>query len=186
MGDYMFIFNLKLNKNIISKISFIFMIIIILIIFIVGIYLIFIKPSQTLTISDTIKSNEIFEVTNNNYTNILNATNKNIDSYVGCKVQITGYVYRLLDFENNQFVIARDMLLPNSSQTLVVGFLCEYDKALDYKYGEWINIVGEIKKGNFKGDIAILNIISIDKTDKPENPFVCMPDDTYLPTANMF
>ena len=90
MGDYMFIFNLKLNKNIISKISFIFMIIIILIIFIVGIYLIFIKPSQTLTISDTIKSNEIFEVTNNNYTNILNATNKNIDSYVGCKVQITG------------------------------------------------------------------------------------------------
>ena len=78
------------------------------------------------------------------------------------------------------------MLLPNSSQTLVVGFLCEYDKALDYKDGEWINIVGEIKKGNFKGDIAILNIISIDKTDKPENPFVCMPDDTYLPTANMF
>lgn len=186
MGDYMFIFNLKLNKNLVSKISFIFMIIIMLVIFIIGIYLIFIKPSQTLTISDTIKSKEIFEVTNNNYANILSATNKNIDSYIGCKVQITGYVYRLLDFENNQFVIARDMVLPNSSQTLVIGFLCEYDKSLDYKDGEWVNIVGEIKKGNFKGDIAVLNIISIDKTDKPENPFVSAPDDTYIPTVNMF
>ena len=129
---------------------------------------------------------DIFEVNESNYANILKASNDNIDSYVGCKVHITGYVYRLIDFEDNQFVIARDMIISANNQSLIVGFLCNYDKASDFEDGTWVDVVGEITKGNFNGDIAILNIISIEKTEKPENPYVCPPEDTYIPTSNMF
>lgn len=182
----MFIFNLKINKNLFSKILFIIMLIIIIGIFIFGVYIIFIKNNKPVKLSDTIKGDEIFEVNESNYTNILKATNEDIDSYIGCKIHIIGYIYRLLNFSENQFVIARDMATSSNSQTLIVGFLCEYDKASDFDDGEWVDIVGEIKRGDFNGDIAILNITSINRCDKPENAIVAMPDDTYIPTANMF
>ena len=182
----MFILNYKVNKNLFSKIFFIVMLIIIISIFICGVYVIFIKHSRPFTISDTVKANEIFEVNEDNYTNILKASNENIDSYVGCKVHITGYVYRLLNFKENQFVIARDMIISPDKQTLVVGFLCEYEKAKDFPDGTWVDITGEIKKGDFNGNIALLKILSIQKIENPENPYVKPPDNTYIPTSNMF
>ena len=182
----MFIFNFKVNKNLFSK-TFLFITIIILtIIFIFGFYVIFIKHNQPFKISDKINSDEIFEINEDNYTNILKASNENIDSYIGCKVHITGYIYRLINFEDNQFVIARDMLLSNNNQSLVVGFLCEYEKAKDFPDGTWVDITGIIEKGNFNGDIALLKILSIKEISKPDIPFVKAPDNTYIPTSNMF
>ncbi len=181
----MFIFNFKVNKNLFSKLMFLVMLIVIIAIFVYGVYVIFIKDTNTITVQDSIKGNEIFEITEKNYANILKVTNENIDSYVGLKVHITGYVYRLLNFKENQFVVARNMQL-NNNHYVVVGFLAEYDKASDFKDGTWVDVIGKIKKGNFAGDIAILDIISISPTEEPENSYVSLPDESYIPTSNMF
>ena len=132
------------------------------------------------------KANEIFELNELNYTNILKAANENIDEYVGKKFRITGYIYRLLDFDKNQFVIARDMKFSDNSTSLVVGFLCNYKKASDYPDGAWVDVVGKIKKGNFNGDIAVLDIISIEETQRPETLLVDPPDKNYIPTSYIF
>lgn len=186
----MFIFNFKVDGNKFSKILFIVMILIIIVIFGFGVYNIFLngKTSNNLVkVSDGIKSNEIFEITPSNYTNVLKAANENIDDYVGCKIHFTGYVYRLLDFEENQFVLARDMVVSNNEdQALVVGFLSTYENAKDFEDGTWVDVIGEITKGDFNGDIAIVKVTSMNKVDKPEDEFVCPPDDTYIPTSAMF
>lgn len=40
------------------------------------------------------------------------------------KINFKGYIYRVFDFEENQFVIARDMFInEEKTQTVVVGFL---------------------------------------------------------------
>ncbi len=182
----MFIFNLKINKNLFSKIFFTIMLLIIVSIFIFGVYVIFFKHNKSSDISSCVKADDVFEVTSDNYTNILKTANDDVDSYIGCKVHITGYVYRLLDFNQNQFVIARDMIISDDNQSLIVGFLCNYDKASEFEDDTWVDIVGEIKKGDFNGELAIVDIISIKKTEKPENCYVNPPDDTYIPTSNMF
>ena len=180
----MFIFNLKLNKNLFSKILFILMLIIIISIFIYGVYVIFIKHNKTSNIDSCIKNEEIFEITESNYTNILKASNDNVDNYVGLKVHVIGYVYRLLNFEENQFVIARDMLISNDNQYLIVGFLAESEDVKNFEDGTWVDVIGEIKKGDYAGDIALLDVISITKTNEPQNSYVSMPDETYIPTFN--
>ena len=177
----MFIFNLNLNKKTISRVFILTSIIIVFLIIIFSLYLIFFKKP-----SSCVKSNEIFEVTESNYANILKASNENINDYIGCKVKITGYVYRLLDFNQNQFVIARDMKYGKNGQSLVIGFLCNYPKASLYVDGTWIEVIGEIQKGFFNGDIAMLKIISIKECQSPQNVFVSPPDDLYIPTINMF
>lgn len=188
----MFFYNLRLNGPRLVKFMFIVMLIIILIIFSIGIYHIFFKKaarteSDVITLTDTIKTDEVFEITEDNYTNILQAVTNDIDSYIGCKIHFTGYVYRLIDFDDDQFVLARDMLVNEStSQSLVVGFLCTYDTAYEFKDDTWVDITGTIVKGDYYGDIAQIEVTNMFECDEPENKYVSVPDDTYIPTSSMF
>ncbi|MCI9063128.1 MAG: hypothetical protein HFJ17_00745 [Clostridia bacterium] len=188
----MFIFNFKVDGNKFSKILFAMMIVIIIIIFCIGVYSIFFKENASsgsvVKISDDIKSEDIFNVDVSNYTNILQAANDNIDDYIGCKIHFSGYVYRLIDFEENEFVLARDMVISPDKQSLVVGFLCNCDGINEFEDGAWVDVVGEIGKGDFNGEIAIVNVTSIERIEEPrdEEKFVYPPDDTYIPTSNMF
>lgn len=189
----MFIYNLKLNEKHLLKYFFIVILIIILFIFSVGIYKIFFDSKNTyknndeqISLSDTLKTDEIFEITENNYATILQTVHNNIDSYIGCKIHFTGYVYRLIDFEEDKFVLARDMIIDkNTSQSLVVGFLCTYKNAKQFDDYTWVDVTGEITKGDYYGEIAVVNITQIHECNEPENKFVSMPDSTYIPTSGV-
>lgn len=181
--------NFKLNGNKFIRYLFVIILIIILLIFLVGVYNIFFKKIEksednSFTLGDTINSDKIFEISPHNYTNILKAVTGNLDDYVGCKVHFTGYVYRLLDFSPIQFVLARDMIVnQNPLQSLVVGFLCECKNANEFKDGEWVDVTGIIQKSDYYGEIAIIEVTNIFKCDEPENKYVSVPDDTYIPTS---
>ena len=166
-----------MNKKALCRGFITICLLIILCIILYSFYIIFIKKNPTCDA----KQNEIIELNETNYTNILKSANEDVDSYVGSKVKITGYVYRLIDFDKTQFVVARDMKFEKSSQSLVVGFLCESKDASKYSDGSWVEIVGKIKKGRFNSELAVLDVISIKETTKPVNLYVNPPDDTYIP-----
>ena len=183
--------NNKLNNNYIFKLIFLIMLIPAIIFFLISIYKIFFRTEisiedEFVSLEDTIHNNKTFEITSKNYTNILQAVTNDIDSYIGCKVHFVGYVYRLIDFKPNEFVLARNMIVnENTSQSLVVGFLCNYSKAIDFPDNIWVDVLGTIQKGNYYGDIAIINVENMFECDKPKDDFVSMPDNTYIPTNSM-
>ncbi len=178
----MFICNIKVNGNKLFKTILMILGIIVLIITAFVFYRIF--ASDKLKVNDSIPHSNVTEISPNNYTNILKATHDDINSYVGKEIQFTGYVYRVLDFKENQFVLARNMLI--NSQAFVVGFLCEYNGISDFEDGSWIEIVGTVTKGKYHNqDIPIVKINSLSPTTPPEDPFVSPPDNSYVPTSSM-
>ena len=183
--------NLKISGNKLLKCVFIIILIIIFIILFIGIYNIFFRKIEkngddNFTLNNTLNTDKVSDISSSNYTNILKAVTDNLDHYVGCKVHFTGYVYRLLDFNSSQFVLARDMIVKqNPLQSLVVGFLCESKKACDFQDGEWVDVTGTIKKGDYYGEIAIIDVTDIFKCNEPENKYVSTPDDTYIPTNSL-
>lgn len=133
-----------------------------------------------------INKNKISEISVKNYTNILKTVHESIDDYIGKKICFTGYVYRVLDLEENQFVLARDMIINSSSQTVVVGFLCEYDEAKNFADDTWVQITGEIMKGDYHGEMPIIKITNLNIVNKPlQEEYVYPPDDSYIPTAGL-
>ena len=78
----MIIYNVKVNSNLVLKLFFGIAIIIAIIFFSISAYRIF-KASATIKIDDEIKQTEVYEITANNYTNILKAVHDNIDTYKG-------------------------------------------------------------------------------------------------------
>lgn len=102
------------------------------------------------------------------------------------KSLLLGYVYKAKTFSDTQFVLARDMDIGNN-QSLIVGFLCNYENAKTLEAKSWIKITGEISKGRYNNaDLPIINIISIEEASRPENPTVPIPDDEYVSTAVIY
>lgn len=179
----MFIYNVKFNSKSIIKITFIVISIIVVIFFLISLYKIF---ATTIKVRDNIDGPEIAYIKADNYTNILKSVYEDLDTYVGQKICFSGYVYRNVDFTNKQFVLARDMLMSDTPNKLIVGFLCSCSDAKDYEDGTWIEIVGEITKGNYHGEIPLLKITQIKRIDKPIDEFTYPPDATYIPTGIIY
>jgi len=118
-----------------------------------------------------------------NYTNILKSVHDNPDEYLGQKIKFSGYVYRIIDFTEKEFVLARDMIISSDFQTVVVGFLCNYNNAKDFEDGTWVEITGTITKGTYHGQMPVIDIENIQKIKKPSDEYVYPPDDNYIPTS---
>lgn len=181
----MFIYNVKINGSKTFKNFFIG--IVILVVIIVGIvsFRVFQGASNSSTISSCLPQNKITKLSTANYSTILKAVHENIDSYVGCQINFTGYVYRVLDLNETQFVLARNMIISSDFQSVIVGFLCEHENAKDFENETWVEITGKITKGDYHGEMPILQVTEIKKVDKPNDEFVYPPDESYLPTSGI-
>ncbi len=182
----MFIFNVNLNKSKYTKfVMYAFIIIIISLIFLFR----YLLNTKTTYVNDSINPSEISEITPENYTSILKTTTDNLDMYVGQKIKFTGFVHRLYDFNNNQFVLGREMIYnqtsDNTAEAVIVGFLCEYENASSYAQGTWVEIEGVISKGFYHSEIPVIKVTSFKKSQCPSNPFVNPPDDNFLPTSTL-
>lgn len=78
--------------------------------------------SENTFVTDEIPSPEVAALTSENYTDILKEVHENLDTYIGQKISFTGYIYRVDDLEENQFILARDMIINSKNQTVVVRF----------------------------------------------------------------
>jgi uncharacterized repeat protein (TIGR03943 family) len=181
----MFVYNIKINGS--KTFKYFFIGIVLIVIIIVGIvsFRIFYGASNSSEISGCLPQNKICKLSSTNYTNILKSVHENIDSYVGIQINFTGYVYRVLDFNDNQFVLARNMIISSDFQSVVVGFLCECDNAKNFDDGTWVELTGTITKGNYHGDMPIINVTKINEINKPNDEFVYPPDESYIPTSGV-
>lgn len=177
----MFVYNLKIDGTKTFRIIVISIILIALLVLSISIYNFYYKSKFVL--ADSLPSNSVANIEASNYTNILKQVYDDIDTYVGQSINFTGYVYKIKDFNDTEFVLARDMLINSDSQSVVVGFLCSYENAKNLKEGTWINVTGEIIKGYYHDEIPVIDINKVEETSKPEEEYVYPPDDTYIPTS---
>lgn len=177
----MFVYNLKINGSRTFRIIIIAVILIALLVLSLSIYNFYYKSK--FIINDTLPSNSIANIEGSNYTNILKQVYDDIDTYVGQTINFTGYVYKINNFSEKEFILARDMLINSDSQSVVVGFLCSYENAKNLKEGTWVNATGTIVKGYYHNEIPVIEINKIEQTNKPEEEYVYPPDNTYIPTS---
>lgn len=186
----MFICNFKLNKKKVAKFLIFIFIIIALILLAISSSKIFSEikksSSEITTVSDTIPSKDVAVLTNENYTDILKEVHEDLNTYIGQNISFTGYIYRVSDLKQNEFILARDMVINSKNQTVVVGFLCNCKEAEKYENNTWVNITGSIQKGDYYGEIPIIEITNIEKVDTPSDPLVRAPSDSYVPTAVIY
>ena len=181
----MFIYNVKINGSKTFKNFFIG--IVLFVILIVGIvsFKVFQGANNATPNSSCLPQSKVTKLSTTNYTTILKAVHENIDNYVGIQINFTGYVYRVLDLKENEFVLARNMMISSDYQSIIVGFLCECENAKDFENDAWVELTGTITKGNYHGDMPVIQVTEIKRVDKPNDEFVYPPDESYIPTSGL-
>lgn len=126
-------------------------------------------------ISSMLKTKQTFdyELTENNFTEILQTVHNNIDENIGKTVKLSGFIFKLPDFEDSYFVCGRNMLLDSDEK--VVGFLCTYDEDISLAENEWIEIEGEFVKGYYVSDMPVIKVNKLTKIPAPANTYVEAP-----------
>ena len=125
-------------------------------------------------LSNTLNNSNI-SMNRNNYTNILKEVHDNTYDYSGDTIIMSGYLYKAPDFKENQFVIARNMMVTDSEYR-IVGFLCEYDKISDFENDCWVKAKGIITLGDYHGPMPIIKVIEIHSINPPRNQYVQPPN----------
>ncbi len=158
----MFICNIKLNGKKILITCIIIAIIVVLLV------------EGTSAIKMLKATNFDYTLTEENFTNYLKSIHDNIPDNIGKTIKLSGFVFTLPDFKENNFVCGRNMLLDNDEK--VVGFLCEYDKLSELKENEWVEITGTITQGYYMTDMPVIKVESIIKIPTPANTYVNPPE----------
>lgn len=184
----MFICNISLNKTKFVKWLFAIIAIILIIFFAISAYRIFCQSMDISNskVSDSMPNPDIIDITSANYTNVLKTVHDDLPNYLGKKIRFSGYIYRVSDFSETQFVLARDMIISSDLRTLVVGFLCDSKEAKKFETNTWVEITGTITKGIYREEIPVIQVTEMKKINKPEECFVYPPDESFVPTANLF
>lgn len=180
----MFICNLKISSKKVFKIVFIILLILVFIMFGIGIYRVFHNEENKLPDLESKLKGQVNEISASNYTNVLQEVHNNIDTYIGMRVRFIGFVYRVYDFNSEQFVLARQMIVSSDMQAVVVGFLCHLNGADKYSDGSWVEAEGTITKGEYHGEIPVIEIESIKEVKTPSEEYVYPPDQTYVATSS--
>lgn len=157
----MFIFNVKLNPKKILITCIIIAIVIVLLV-------------ECLSAVKMFKKNNFdYTLTEENFTNYLKSIHDNIPENIGKSIKLSGFVFTLPDFKENNFVCGRNMILNNEEK--VVGFLCEYDKTHELLENEWVEITGTIIHGYYMTDMPVIKVETITKIPAPTNTYVNPP-----------
>lgn len=133
----MFVCNIKLDNKKVVRVLLIIIILIVTIFIGIAIYKIL---HASFIVKDNVEPSDVQVIQGNSYTNILKSVHEDLSSYVGKRISFSGYIYRLSDFKDTEFVLARDMIIGSDKQALIVGFLCNSNKAKDFEESSWVEI----------------------------------------------
>ena len=64
--------------------------------------------------------------------------------------------------------------------------LCNSKNAQEFSDGTWVEITGKITKGDYHGDIPVIDVEEMKFCVKPQDEYVYPPDDMYIPTSALF
>lgn len=179
----MFIYNVSLRKIKFLKILIFTILALLLITFMVFIYNKF-QSNNKVYVTDTSYCEEVYDLPDSNYTNMLKDCYEHLDSYVGKKIKCSGFIHKLYDFKDNQFVLGREMLTSpisnDKAEVVVVGFLCETENTSSFDEKTWVEIEGEITEGFYHSKIPVIKVTKIKKIECPDMPLVNPPDGGYV------
>ena len=117
-------------------------------------------------------------VTDRDYTEIMNEFEFYSQDYVGKEISMTGFVFRPPAISQHQFSLVRYVIVCCAADALPYCVLCELKAARDYEDGTWLTIRGIIEQATYDNKaVAAVRITSAQKIKEPANPYVYPPSE---------
>ncbi|MDQ2087637.1 TIGR03943 family protein [Herbivorax sp. ANBcel31] len=93
--------------------------------------------------------------------------------YIGKEIEVVGFVFRMDDFNESEFVPARFIMTCCAADMQPGGFLCRYENASQFEDAEWVKVIGTVEQITFRDQpMPVIVAHSVEHTEKPDNEYV--------------
>ncbi|SFL56402.1 putative membrane protein [Gracilibacillus orientalis] len=98
---------------------------------------------------------------------------QNPEQLQGTKVTLSGFVYREEDFSPQQFVMGRFLITHCVADASLIGFMMEFDQAVNIEDDTWLEVTGTIQLTEYQGSqLPIVQIENMETIIEPDQPYV--------------
>lgn len=123
---------------------------------------------------DMYKEEPLIVINDDYYIESLTSLDLYQDQFVGKKVQISGYIYRMDSMNKNQFALGRFSMRCCVADSVPLAILVESDSSPEqWKTDTYAVALGTIEKRQFEGkDVLVIVAKTVDTQDAPTSPYV--------------
>ncbi|OIJ15954.1 TIGR03943 family protein [Anaerobacillus arseniciselenatis] len=115
----------------------------------------------------------VIEVTDENYLDVMTLLDLHLEKFVGKELEITGFVFREPDFEDNRLVVARFSMTCCTADAGVYGTLVETEEASLFDNDMWIRVRGTIHETEYHGyKLPVVQLREVTVVSEPDSPYV--------------
>ncbi|GAE25438.1 hypothetical protein JCM9140_1433 [Halalkalibacter wakoensis JCM 9140] len=112
-------------------------------------------------------------VTEENYLDMMTMLDLQLEQFIGKPIEITGFVYREPEFEDDQLVVARFGMTCCVADASVFGTMVEASEASQFENDTWVRVTGILDQTQYNEfRIPLIQLREIEVIDQPESPYV--------------
>jgi putative membrane protein len=112
-------------------------------------------------------------VTEENHLDIMTMLDFQLERFIGTPIEITGFVYREPEFDDNQLVVARFGMTCCVADAAVYGTMVTTDEANQFENDTWVRVTGIIDQTEYNDfRIPLVQLREIEVVEQPDNPYV--------------
>ncbi len=127
-------------------------------------------------LADALRQAPVIDVTDKDYTEIMNELQFFPQDYIDKEISMTGFVFKAPKLAPNQFSLVRYVVVCCTADALPYGILCQLSAGAGYEEGTWLTVKGRIRQASYEDKmVAAIQITSIKKIPEPEKPYVFPP-----------
>ncbi|MFC7687223.1 TIGR03943 family putative permease subunit [Ureibacillus sp. GCM10028918] len=120
-----------------------------------------------------LQQSESIQMTEDMFSTYYEEINDNLESYIGKKIKLSGFVFKEEGLTSNQLVISRFLITHCIADASIIGFLTEFSGAKTIQEDAWVEIEGVLEVGNYNGyDLPLLKATSLNVIDEPSEPYI--------------
>lgn len=115
----------------------------------------------------------LIEINDDFYIESLTSLDMYQDQFIGKKVQISGYVYRLDEMSDRQFALGRFAMRCCVGDSIPLGILVETDDSKQWENDTYVVALGTIEHSSLDGkNVLSIDAKTIQSMPKPQDPYV--------------
>jgi len=120
-------------------------------------------------------SEDVIRITEQSYAVFYLDAMENVERYLGKNVNLTGMVMKKSENKEKSVVIGRYAMTCCADDLSLFGFICDYENTDILELDDWVNVQAIVDKDyaeKFDLWFPVLNIITVEKCEKPNNEIV--------------
>lgn len=133
----------------------------------------FYEEPDLAALKEELLNNDVIVVDDERYNDIMYILHKDLQTFIGKKIQLVGFVYKENDMDSKNFIIARFGITCCVADAYVYGIRSFSDQVQHLQEDNWVKVTGTISTIDLDDwTFPFVEVDELETIEQPDNPYI--------------